>query len=751
MTVRTILAGILLAALLSLNLSAQVSKNLFQPFSWEWPSANEQRLASGAPGPAYWQQQADYKISVTLDDEIRKLTGTETIVYHNNSPHTLTYLWLQLDQNVRAPGSAAQKIRSAPNYGDWGLLDERAPELPFQGGFVIKDVRGENGQTLNTQVVQTNMRLDLPAPLKPGETFTFSLDFSYLINDARLEGRSGYEYFAADRNCVYEIAQFYPRLCVYDDLNGWQNRPFLGPAEFALEFGDFEVAITVPEDHIVTATGTLQNPDEVLSATAKKRLEKIRATREEVAYVVTPDEARENQKRKAPGTRTWKFKADNVRDFAFASSRKFVWDAAVVEIGGKPVLAQSFYPLEGMPLWNTYSTHAVMHTLKVYSKYSVDYPWPQCSSIHGAIWGMEYPMVAFCGGRPSADGSYSYRGKYGMISVVIHEVGHNFFPMLVNNDERNWAWMDEGMNSFLQYLAELEFEPNFYHRRGPAERVIGYMSAGGQDAIMTNPESIRSNGSVSYAKTATGLDILRSIIMGPKVFDFALKEYARRWAGKHPQPADFFRSMEDASGMDLDWFWRGWFYTTDALDQGIESVSHYRAGRKGRVKNFPTGGMAVASRVRVKSGHYIEGKPQLKDQYTNLEPEGRNDLMDIFLPSLKSQIEALGSPEGGGPAPEKGLGKTGHHIYSIVLENQEGLAMPVILEVAYKDGTREEFHWPAEIWIRNNNRFRIEIRSPKPILAMMLDPFGELPDIDRKNNYWPREYNGKPIKLSTDD
>lgn len=728
------------------SMFGQVNPNVFQPFTWEWPTPNESRLASGAPGPAYWQQKADYLIKATLDEEQLELRGSETITYSNNSPHTLNYLWVQLDQNKRDLHSLSNRMAPGANYDNWmEMLSLDQPRKPFDGGYTVSNLKDGKGKSLKYTVVETNMRIDLPKPLEPGQSIEFSLDWKYKINDATVEGRSGYEFFQKDKNYIFEIAQWFPRMCVYTDAGGWQNKPFLGPAEFALEFGDYEVHLTVPADHIVAGTGVLQNPEDVLSKEQQKRWEKAQKQVGEPNFIVTPEEATANEAEKASGTKTWKFKAENVRDFAFGSSRKFIWDAATVEIGGKKVLAQSIYPKEALGLWDVYATHVVMHTLDVYSRFSVDYPYPQATAIHGAVWGMEYPMISFCGGRPNPDGTYTYRVKYAMIGVIIHEVGHNFFPMIVNSDERNWAWMDEGLNSFLEYLTEQEWEPGFPSRRGPTYKIVRYLKTRYQNPIMTNAESVIQNGNTSYAKTATGLNMLRNSIMGPRVFDMAFKEYARRWAFKHPEPADFFRTMEDASGMELDWFWRSWFYGMDPVDIALLEVQHRRQKRVGRKDTPPPSATLRDYSPDEPVEFYVDNRPELNDKFTGKGETGTVDASFAFQETLheqKAQIdEKLGEEEA---TPEKeDLG--GLHVYSLKLQNVGGCPMPVCLEVSFKDGSREVHRLPAEIWIKNNETFIKEIRTDKEIRTVIIDPYAELPDINLENNHYPSEYRGEVI------
>ena len=569
-------------ALVMLFAISSNAQEKFKQLKEELATPNVYRTASGAPGHEYWQQKADYKIDLEVLDDKQQIKGEETITYYNNSPDELAYLWIQLDQNMRAKDSQSKQIRQGKmsnkmyNYSLDRYYDD------FDGGFKVEAVKDVTGKALPHTINYTMMRIDLPTPLKSGENYSFSIKWWYNINDAIKDGgRSGYEYFKDEDNYLYSIAQFYPRMAVYNEVEGWQNKQFLGNGEFALTFGDYEVSITVPSDHIVASTGELQNAKKVLTKKQLKLYEESKTAKEPVV-IVSQAEVEEKEKTKSKKKSTWIYKAENVRDFAFVTSRKLIWDAMGVKFGDRTVMAMSYYPKEGNPLWGQYSTKAVAHTLDVYSKYTFDYPYPVAISTHAVFTGMEYPMICFNFGRPEKDGTYTPRTKYGMISVIIHEVGHNYFPMIVNSDERQWTWMDEGLNSFLQYLTEQEWERDYPSRRGPAWKITRYMG-GDKDnisPIMTNSESIHQFGNNAYGKPATALNILRETVMGRELFDFAFKTYSQRWMFKHPTPADFFRTMEDASGVDLDWFWRGWFYTTDHVDMAIDGVKWYKVNTK---------------------------------------------------------------------------------------------------------------------------------------------------------------------------
>ena len=718
-----------------------LNNSKFKQLHEELPTPNVYRTASGAPGHEYYQQTADYVIDVELDEIKNIIYGRETITYTNNSPDVLSYLWVQLDQNIRAKNSHGQltSTNSIGNKMSFGSIKRMHDRMNFDGGFKLEKITETNGKRLIYTVNETMMRIELPKALKKGQSFSFEIKYQYNINDRlKLGGRSGYEYFEKDKNSIYTIAQFFPRMAVYNEVEGWQNKQFIGSGEFTLPFGDYKVSITVPNDHIVAATGELKNYTSVLSKKQIQRLDKAKNNYSDPEIIVTQEEAESNEKTKSDSKKTWVFEAENVRDFGWASSRKFIWDAMAVDIAGKKVMAYSYYPKEGNPLWEQFSTRAVAHTLKTYSKYTIDYIYPQATSVHAKSIGMEYPMICFNFGRPEEDGTYSERTKYRMIGVIIHEVGHNFFPMIINSDERQWTWMDEGLNSFVEYLTEQEFERDYPSRRGPPENIVEYMKGdkSGIVPIMTNSESILQFGNNAYGKPATALNILRETIMGRELFDYAFKTYSERWAFKHPTPADFFRTMEDASAVDLDWFWRGWFYTNDCVDISLDQVNWFKINSANPDIENP-----ISKNQKEKNSTYIgksrdaasisktitEKDKGAVDFYTTYDPFetnvlDREDYM-IFLESLS--------------ADEKALLDSNKNYYELEFSNIGGLVMPIILEFTFKDGTQEIVRIPAEIWKRNSEKIKKVFILDKELVNIKLDPFLETADIDLNNNYWP--------------
>lgn len=725
--------------------------NQFRQLGTLLPSPNQYRTASGAPGPAYWQQKVDYEMNVILDDIHQRLSGTETIIYHNNSPDPLTYLWLQLDQNLSSSDSVSAATaagRLTPTM-DFRLL--RRLHDDFEGGFKIEELKDSRGNDIPYTIVDTMMRVDLPEKLNPGDSFAFKIKWWYNINDrSGRGGRSGYEYFEKDKNYVYTIAQFFPRLAVYSDSAGWQHKQYLGSGEFALPFGDYKVSITVPADHVVGATGELKNASEVLSEAQRQRLEEARRGTAKPVLIVTQKEAEENEKSPADSTKTWVFQAENVRDFAFASSRKFIWDAMAMKFGDRVVLGMSFYSKEGNPLWEKYSTRAVLHSVEVYSRFFFDYPYPVAISVlSGRGGGMEYPMVSFNGGRPEPDGTYSERQKYGLIGVIIHEVGHNFFPMTVNSDERQWGWMDEGMNTFMQYLAEQEWSRKFREGSGTAYSAISYMKGdkSRMNPIMTGSDIDLNYGANAYTKAAAGLNILRETILGRELFDHAFKEYSRRWMFKHPMPADFFRTMEDATGTDLDWFWRGWFFGTDHVDLAIEDVKWFKAST-----GDPKLDKAIAVEKQDQNRRrYISNTRNAGDiaQVAVEKDKSLEDFYDQYDPKAVSAMDERQYKEylSRLTAEEKALLKSGHNYYQVDFANVGGMVMPLIVKFVYADGSEEVKRIPAEVWRLTNDRVSKVFMTGKEIKTVILDPFLETADVDERNNRWVVDGSPEYFKL----
>jgi hypothetical protein len=725
------------------------SHDKFKQLKDEFATPNVYRTAGGAPGHMYYQNRADYVMELVLDDNTQKLTGTETITYHNLSPDALEYLWLQLDQNLFAQDNDFKHTRTSEmkNMNLNGLV---RMENQYDGGFKLTKVVDGKGVPLKYTINRTMMRIDLPEALQPGQSITFSIDWWYLINNRdEVGGRSGYEHFEKENNYIYTIAQYFPRMCVYNDVEGWQNKQFLGAGEFTLPFGDYDVKITVPADHVVAATGELVNAGDILSGEQLKRLEQAKTADKQPVFIITQSEAEKAEKGKIKVQKTWHFKAKNVRDFAFASSRKFIWDAMVVKQEKSSVLAMSFYPKEGNPLWEQYSTKAIVQTLRTYSRHTFDYPYPVAISVHTKDIGMEYPMICFNGGRPEEDGTYSDRTKYGMISVIIHEVGHNYFPMIINSDERQWTWMDEGLNTFLQYLAEKDWDRNYPSRRGPAYKIVDYMKGDKNyiSPIMTNSESVWQLGNNAYGKPATALNILRETIMGRELFDHAFKTYAQRWMFKHPSPEDFFRTMEDASGVDLDWFWRGWFYTTEHVDISLDAVKWYKLSTKTQADQKPEKKQTEEeifnkdiSTQRNKTDipkSYIEEDKTLVDFYNTYDPFQ-------ITPADKAELEKFMK---GLSEKEKAVLAADKNYYEMTFSNVGGLVMPIILEFEFADGSTEILRIPAEIWRVNNYKVSKVFAFTKELKSVCMDPYLETADVDTGNNCFPRRMEPTRFEL----
>ena len=701
----------------------------FEQLDQMLPTPNSYRSSSGAPGVDYWQQRADYVINVELNDENQSITGSETITYFNNAPEDLKYLWLQLDQNINAEGSMTKKAAggSIRDSIPAKMIATTTSSFDYKGGYNIKSVKDANDKDLNYLINYTMMRVDLPQPLKKGEKFTFKVEWSYNVNDMMMvSGRSGMEFFPEDGNYIYFIAQWFPRMCVFDDYEGWQNKQFLGAGEFALTFGNYRVKITVPSDHIVGASGWLQNPKDVLTKDQIDRFEKARKTFDQPVFVVTEEEAKKKEKERSKKKSTWEFAADNVRDFAFASSRKFIWDAMAVKNGANNPLAQSLYPKEGYVLWSKESTNAIKNTLDVYSARTIDYPYPTAYSVNWVGGGMEYPMISFNGGRPAKDGTISERTLTRTVTVIVHEVGHNYFPMIINSDERQCTWMDEGLNSFLEKETMRERYPKLDHTGNTPKGIVPFMK--GDKTVMRPVMAMsdnqgRSFGANGYSKPAAALTLLRETVMGPELFDKAFKEYATRWAFKHPKPSDFFRTMEDASAVDLDWFWRGWFYTTDNVDLTVDEVKWYK------VKSMQVD--PEKKNVTVKQGDLAakSSKEKLADfsngpqEFTVINTpdqdyrDFRNRLDDN---AIRQKLE-------------------GKNIYEVTLKNSGGLVSPVIIEWTFKDGSKELERIPAEIWRSNEVEVKKVFVKDKEVVNIVIDPNLETADTNVSDNVFPKK------------
>ncbi len=732
-----------------LNNPASNHGNKFEQLGTLLSDPNVYRTASGAPGHQYWQQKADYVIDVEVDDENQRITGSETITYTNNSPDPLNYLWLQLDENEHKADAESKRFDESSLTGQITTRQLRQFINSDKNlGITIRKVADRLGNALTYTINYTMMRVELPTPLKPGAKFVLQIDWQYNISDRMAEGgRGGYEYFADDGNYLYTITQWYPRMAVYSDFEGWQNKQFTGRGEFAQVFGDFKVNITVPADHVVGATGECQNYGSVLTATQLERWKQAQQA-EEPVEIVTLDEAKQAMQGRATAKKTWVYEAKDVRDFAFVASRRLVWDAMRVKAGieGNTPMAMSYYGPEAYPLYSPYSTKVVAHTLKVYSKHTIPYPYPVAISVEAAN-GMEYPMICFNYGRADKDGTYSEATKYGMIGVIIHEVGHNFFPMIVNSDERQWTWMDEGLNTFCQFLAEQEWDKDFPSRRGPAHKIVDYMKLPKDqlEPIMTNSENIVQFGPNAYAKPATALNILRETIMGRELFDYAFKEYARRWAFKHPTPADFFRTMEDASAVDLDWFWRGWFFGIDPVDISLDDVQHFQ----------PIGNLEDAqetARAAYERDLNTLGRQRNIDAGVDFAVEADTSLQDFYnkwdrFAVSEADKRAFEQYYQSLSAEEKELYGGKYHFYQLKFSNKGGLVMPIVLQWTFEDGTTEMERIPAYIWRKNESEVTKVFAKTKAVASVWVDPLRETADIDEDNNAWPRRHTPTRFEL----
>ena len=750
-----IFAGFTNLSFAAIDQSKGSFEDKFRQLEEVFPSPNLSRPATGEPGPMYWQQRADYKIQIKLNEDTRSVEGSETITYTNNSPLTLKYIWLQLDQNIFAKESINNLTRpwgGGDSSVDFSTLRRQNFMDKFEGGFQELSIK-INNKSPDTNLVGTHVRINLEKPIKPGESTQLDIEWAYaLVEENAVRARNGYETFE-DGNDIFLMAQWYPRVTVFSDYEGWHNKEFIGNGEFTLEFGDFEVDISVPSDHVVSATGVLLNENDVLNPIQKKRMKQARKS-EKPMFIITPDEAYDNELEKSTDYKTWSFKAENVRDFAWASSRKFIWDAAGYKQDSKEnplVMAMSFYPKEGEPLWSKYSTEAVMHTMKVYSKYSFDYPYPTAQSVNGPVGGMEYPMITFNGPRTELedDGTrtYSRSEKEFLIGVVIHEVGHIYYPMIVNSDERQWTWMDEGLNTFVQYLAEQEWDINYRSDRGEPRWMTEFMSSSYQVPIMTNSESLLQFGNNAYGKPATALVVLRETILGRELFDQAFREYSVRWKFKRPTPYDFFRTMEEASGVDLDWFWRGWFYSTDHVDIALNNIHLASLDTLDPQVNL------AKDRVDFENEPLILHDQRNEAAKIETRVTERPELLDIyneydeFTPSdreMRDSKEVLddlydkndSDPEWKKKALVEAIEKNEDY-YIFEFSNKGGLVMPIPLEITYEDGAKELIRIPVEVWRKNSNKTKWLKRSKLKITQAVIDPYWEIGDTQIENNYYP--------------
>lgn len=738
--------------------------NRFEQLGTILPTPNEYRTASGAPGPKYWQQRCDYDITCELDEPNRRLTGKETITYFNNSPDVLSYIWLQLDENEHSTtnNSGYQSSNFMPKTISEADIQRFSGKMDKnkEYGFNITRVADVTGKLLPHTINKTMMRVELPTALKPGQQFIFRVDWNYnIIERTKYGGRGGYENFAEDGNDLFTMSQWYPRLCVYSDNQGWQNHQFVGTGEFTLTFGNFKVAMTVPADHIIMSTGQGQNYASVLSP---KELQRWNAaqTAKEVVEIVTLDEATAKEKTKATAKKTWIFKADMVRDFAWGSSRKFIWDAMPTMVSGKKVMCMSAYGKEAYALYRKYSTKAVAHTIKTYSKFTIPYPYPTAQSIEAAN-GMEYPMICFNFGRCekddngnySANSTYSEGTKNGMLGVVIHEVGHNFFPMIINSDERQWSWMDEGLNSFVEYLTEELWDNKFPVGKGPAYKIVDYMKLPKDqlEPIMSNSENIIQFGPNAYSKPATGLNILRETIMGRELFDYSFREYARRWAFKHPTPADLFRTMEDASAEDLDWYWRGWFYGTEPCDISLDTVKwsnlNTDVSNKPAIPNAANTVKVPVAKPQLNSFDDISKIRNRADKNIIFETDADETLRDFYWRYDRGLAKIDSTPfEITRPAmaidtfteAQRYNIAGSKNMYELTFSNKGGLVMPIIIEWTFKDGTKEVEKIGVNIWRKNENKVTKAFMKDKEVASIQIDPMRETADINTNNNSWPK-------------
>lgn len=632
------------------------------------PTPNAYRSASGQPAPAYWQNRANYAIEATLDTARSEIRGTVRILYENHAPDALDVLWLQLDQNLFAPGSINEITAPPPLL--FGATAFDMANRGFAGGITL-DRLEVGGRTVPRYLWDTMLRLDLPTPLRTGESVTLDVAYHFPIpiNGAGRMGRDG---------PLYEIAQFYPRLAVYDDARGWNTMPYIGTGEFYLEYGDYDVRLTVPAGFVVACTGTLENPAEVLTATQRERLARARGATP--VAVITADEAG-NIARTRPtttGTLTWHYRANNVRDVAWAAAPNFRWDA----VSWNGILIQTLYR-PSANLWAAEAIRMAEHSIRFFSEQWFPYPYPQATTVEGPVAGMEYPMMTFVPAETTRENLYW---------VLMHEFGHEWYPMIVGSDERRFPWMDEGFDTFIDLYAFADY----FRGTPPADTVFttilnAYFTnavAGQEQPLINAPSEVRSLYFTAYQKPALMMKLLREEVLGPEAFDRAFREYTRRWAFRHPQPADFFRTMDNLTGRNLDWFWRGWIYTTARLDQAIDSV------------------LVPAERTDVPA-YQRTGAPTT--ERTGVPAYRRAD----------------------GVQPVSGQVR-------VVLMNRREMVMPAELKLYYEDGSNEVRKLPVEIWLLGSRHSMTIETGAKRLVGLELDPRRVMPDVERRNNRWGR-------------
>jgi len=554
------------SSLMAQEASSYDHKEAFDPL-FAYRPGTVYRSGNGAPGPQYWQNSADYVINAALDVEANEIEGDVSIIYTNNSPDLLPFVWIQLDQNLFNDNSKGGKATN--------LEGGRHGNTGFEGGYTISEVKATKIIPVSKRrfkttsayeahiISDTRMQIRLSEPLRTGEKITISMDFSFPIPRY---GSDRLGKYPAKDGTIYELAQWHPRMAVYDDIEGWNILPFIGGGEFYLEYGDFEYNITVPSDHIVVGSGELVNQNEVLSSVQRNRL--AQATKsDETVMIRSAADVKTALVSSSTGTKTWRFKCKQTRDIAWASSKSFVWDAAKIDLpSGKKALAQSVYPVEsgGASKWGR-STEFIKASIEFYSNYIYEYSYPIATNVAGVVSGMEYPGIIFCGATDSGESLWG---------VTDHEFGHNWFPMIVGTNERKYAWMDEGFNTFINDLSSEAFNDGEYYDPINPRQYASYMH--GRDAIMNIPEAIQTKnfGLSAYTKPGMGLKLLRDQVLGADRFDYAFKEYVNRWAFKHPTPFDFFETMEDAAGEDLGWFWKGWIVNDWKIDQAVNDVMY---------------------------------------------------------------------------------------------------------------------------------------------------------------------------------
>lgn len=685
------------------------------------PSAT--RGADGRPTSTYWQQHIAYDIDATLDVERRVINAQAELRYTNNAPQALDAIWFEISPEATTKDAIAHRSATI-NVDSASVRDLRGLREQEErgGGLVVSSVADSEDRPLAFEARGTQLRVALPRPLASGQTVRIKLAWRVALVDLdRKGGRTGYMLLSSG-DPIFHIAQWYPQPVAFTDYGGWRNVPFVDHGEFAPELGDYNVSLTLPAGQLVAATGVLTNEADVLTGVERTRLARLRQGK--VTEIVTAAEAA--TKRRSSETRTWRFAARNVRDFALAASLRYRWDATLA--GTSAVRAMTFYPSEASALWRPLALPAIGHALDVYGRMTFDYPYPVVQAAFGPNDGMEHTMLAFSRYPPDGpNGTYSRERKRDFLWVLTHEVGHNWFPLIVNSDERAWTWMDEGLTSYLETLATLEWSGDYTTRPNLPAMLGAEREATGRQPPMTPANAVVDLFPTQYHRPAAALQVLRELVLGRETFDRAFRAYARAWMFKRPTPGDFFRTINQESGADLDWFWRAWFFSTDHVDLSLERVAALRLvavpadAIPAPADATPPANLTVLRNAAEGRRLMVEQVPRLADAYDRI-PErtlaGATPSAHAVV-DVQRTLDALGQ---------------GGVFYELDIRNRGGVVSPVPIRIDYRDGTSERYVVPVELWFGDTKRAQHILWRAKSIRSVTLDPDAATGDVDRGNN-----------------